>query len=109
AAFPVCSVGVQLTLDPGNVCRDVRIVLGGAGPTPRRAMQAETELRGKALTDPLWTRAAEAASAIAEPNSDIRGTAEYKRSLLRGLLLQSASVAMRRCANTSIEGSHVYA
>lgn len=109
AAFPVCSVGVQLTLDPGNVCRDVRIALGGAGPTPRRAIQAEAELRGKTLTDPLWTRAAEAASAIAEPNSDIRGTAEYKRNLLRGLLLQSASVAMRRCANTSIEGSHVYA
>lgn len=109
AAFPVCSVGIQLTLDAGQVCQDVRIVLGGAGPTARRALQAEAELRGRALSESLWTRAAEAASAIAEPNSDIRGTAEYKHSLLRGLLLQAASVAMRRCANASVEGSHVYA
>lgn len=109
SAFPVCSVGVQLTLDAGQVCQDVRIVLGGAGPTPRRALQAEAELRGKALSEPLWTRVAEAASAIAEPNSDVRGTAEYKGNLLRGLLLQAGSVAVRRCANASIEGSHIYA
>lgn len=109
AAFPVCSVGVQLTLDGGEVCRDVRIVLGGAGPTARRAEAAEAELRGKTLSDALWARAADAAVAIAEPTGDVRGTAEYKRSLLRGLLRQAAGVAVRRCANASIEGSHVYA
>jgi carbon-monoxide dehydrogenase medium subunit len=109
AAFPVCSVGVQLTLGPGNVCQDVRIVLGGAGPTPRRAAQAEAELRGKTLSEQLWLRAADAASAVAEPHSDVRGTTEYKRCLLRGLLMQAANVAVRRCANAKIEGSHVYA
>lgn len=108
AAFPVCSVGVQLTL-AGNTCQDVRIVMGGAGPTPRRAVQAEAELRGKTLSAQLWERAAEAASAIAEPLDDVRGNTEYKRNLLRGLLLQTADVAVRRCANTKIEGSHVYA
>lgn len=108
AAFPVCSVGVQLTL-AGNTCQDVRIVMGGAGPTPRRAVQAEAELRGKTLSAQLWERAAEAASAIAEPLDDVRGNTEYKRNLLRGLLLQTADVAERRCANTKIEGSHVYA
>lgn len=108
AAFPVCSVGVQLTL-AGNTCQDVRIVMGGAGPTPRRAIQAETELRGKTLSAQLWERAAEAASAVAEPLDDVRGNTEYKRNLLRGLLLQTADVAVRRCANAKIEGSHVYA
>jgi carbon-monoxide dehydrogenase medium subunit len=109
AAFPVCSVGVQLTLGPGNTCQDVRIVMGGAGPTPRRASQAEVELRGKTLSTQLWERAAEAASAIADPYSDVCGSTEYKRALIRGLLLQTASVAERRCANAKIEGSHVYA
>ena len=109
AAFPVCSVGVQLTLGAGNTCQDVRIVMGGAGPTPRRAIQAEAELRGKTLSAQLWERAAEAASAIAEPLDDVRGNTEYKRNLLRGLLLQTADVAVRRCANAKIEGSHVYA
>ncbi|MDR2187752.1 MAG: xanthine dehydrogenase family protein subunit M [Azonexus sp.] len=109
AAFPICSTGVQLTLDSAQVCRDVRIVLGGAGPTARRALEAEAELRGKALSDALWARAADAAIAIAEPNADVHGSAEYKRSLLRGLLLKTAHVAMRRSANAKIEGSHVYA
>lgn len=109
SAFPVCSVGIQLTLAGGDTCQDVRIVMGGAGPTPFRAMEAEAELRGMSLSEPLWERAAEAAIAIAEPGADVRGTAEYKRQLLRGLLRQTASVAMRRCANASIEGSHVYA
>lgn len=108
AAFPVCSVGVQLTL-AGDTCSDVRIVMGGAGPTPRRAVQAEAELRGKTLSAQLWERAAEAASAVAEPLDDVRGNTEYKRNLLRGLLLQTADVAVRRCANAKIEGSHVYA
>lgn len=109
SAFPVCSVGVQLTLGAGNRCQDVRIVMGGAAPTARRAIQAEAELRGNTLSDPLWERAAEAAIAIAEPSADVRGTTEYKRQLLRGLLLRAASVASRRCANSKIEGSHVYA
>lgn len=109
AAFPVCSVGIQLSLDSEKLCSDVRIVLGGAGPTPRRIPMAEAELRGKALSDALWERVSEAVDAVAEPNADLRGSAEYKRSLLRGLLLKAAKVAMRRSENASIEGSHVYA
>lgn len=109
AAFPVCSVGVQLTLDPGQVCRDARIVLGGAGPTARRASAAEAELRGQTLSEAVWKRAADAAIAIAEPTGDVRGSVEYKKNLLRGLFNQTASVAVRRCTNESIEGSHVYA
>lgn len=109
AAFPVCSVGIQLTLGPGNACQDVRIVMGGAGPTPRRALEAEAELRGKEVGKRLWERTADAAIAVAEPASDTRGDTEYKRQLLRGLLLQAADTAVRRCANIKIEGSHVYA
>ncbi len=109
AAFPVCSVGVQLTLGAGGVCQDVRIAMGGAGPTPRRAVQAEAELRGKALSPQGWERAADAAVAAAEPNADIRGSAEYKGKLLRGLLLHAGEIATRRCANARIDGSHLYA
>jgi len=109
AAFPVCSVGIQMTLGAGNVCEDIRIVLGGAGPTARRARAAEGEVKGRTLTKELWERAAEAALTIAEPTGDVRGSAEFKRQLLRGLLLQTAGVAERRCANAKIEGSHIYA
>lgn len=109
AAFPVVSVGIQMTLAGDNACQDVRIVMGGAGPTPRRAFEAETELRGKALDKKVWHRAADAMVAVAEPAADVRGTTEYKRQLLHGLLLKASDTAVRRCANTIIEGSHVYA
>ena len=109
SAFPVCSTGIQMTLGAGGVCEDIRIVLGGAGPTARRALAAEAEVKGKALTKELWERAAEAALTIAEPTGDVRGSTEFKRQMLRGLLLQTAGVAERRCANTKIEGSHIYA
>lgn len=109
AAFPVCSVGIQLTLGAGNLCQDLRIIMGGAGPTPRRALEAERELRGREINPQLWARAADAAIAVAEPDSDTRGDTTYKRQLLRGLILKVADVAMLRCANTKIEGSHIYA
>ncbi len=109
AAFPVCSAGIQLTLGVDQTCKDVRIVMGGAGPGPRRATAAESELRGQRLTAQLWERAIGAAVSIAEPVADVRGATEYKRQMLRGLLGRAASVAQQRCANTRIEGSHVYA
>jgi carbon-monoxide dehydrogenase medium subunit len=109
AAFPVISVGVQMTVAPGNVCQDVRIALGGSGPTPRRAEQAEAELCGKALNSQVWQHAADAVAAIAEPTDDVRGSSEFKRQLLRGLFLKAGDTATRRSANAIIEGSHVYA
>lgn len=109
AAFPVVSVGVQMTLAPGQVCRDVRIVMGGAGPTPRRAHEAEAQLRDRTLDSAALERAADAMIVIAEPTADVRGTVAFKRQLLRGLFLKAADTATRRCADTIIEGSHVYA
>lgn len=108
-ALPVCSVGIQLTLAGGDTCQDVRIVMSGAGPKAKRALEAEAELRGKNLSAQLWERVADAAIAVAEPTSDTRGSADYKRNLIRGLLLRSADVAVRRAAAVKIEGSHVYA
>jgi CO/xanthine dehydrogenase FAD-binding subunit len=47
-----------MTVAAGNVCQDVRIALGGSGPKPRRAVQAEAELRGKTLNSQAWQHAA---------------------------------------------------
>ncbi len=53
--------------------------------------------------------AAEAASAAAEPQSDIRGSAEYKRALVAALTKRAVQIALRRCRGERVEGSHIYA
>lgn len=65
----------------GQTCRDVRIVLGAAGPTVVRARAAEALLRGQALTDANLRQAAAAVKDEVDPLSDIRGSAEYKRAM----------------------------
>lgn len=106
-AYPVVSAGVQLTLE-GDICQAARIVLGGAGPTPRVASQAEEWLRGKPLSPNNLEQAAEAVIAVAEPPADVRGSAEFKQVVLRALFLRAADTALRRCGGQSIEGTHQY-
>lgn len=80
----VVGVGVSLTLSPGNgTCKEARIVLGAVAPTPIRAGQAESLLRGQKLTPGLISQAGEAAARDARPISDQRGSAEYRRELTK--------------------------
>jgi carbon-monoxide dehydrogenase medium subunit len=79
-------VGVAALLvpsDDGRQCRDVRLALGGAAPTPLRARRAEDLLRGQALTDEAIRAAADAAAAEADPLADLMGSAEYRREMVR--------------------------
>jgi xanthine dehydrogenase small subunit len=59
---------------------------GGVAPVPLRLTRAAEALAGKPLTSANLRGAIEAADAEISPLSDVRGTAEYKRQLLRQLL-----------------------
>ena len=72
-----------VTPGDGRQCRDVRLALGGAAPTPLRARRAEDVLRGQALTDGAIQAAADAAAAEADPLSDLMGSADYRREMVR--------------------------
>jgi carbon-monoxide dehydrogenase medium subunit len=80
--FASAGVGVQVALDNGHVGQ-VGIGLTGVGATNLRATAAEDALRGREPTDDAIGEAAELAAAAAEPVSDHRGTAEYKRNVVR--------------------------
>jgi len=90
-------VAVSITLSSKDrTCGDVRIVLGGAGPRPLRAKQAEAALRGKKITDDLLKEAGERAAAEAQPISDINASADYRRELLKVQVRRMAAEALSR-------------
>jgi carbon-monoxide dehydrogenase medium subunit len=107
-AYPTVSVGVQLTLEDGNVCREVRLALGAVGPRPVTSDEAESLLRGKVLTSELLAQAAEAIVEVSDPPADSRGTPDFKRAILRSLFIRAAQQALERAGGTRIMGKHEY-
>jgi len=69
-------------------CDDIKVALAGAAPTPMRAYQGETVLRGEPLTDSGIRACAEAAAAESDPLSDLMGSADYRRQMIRVWLLR---------------------
>ena len=106
--YATASAAVQLTLDGKSTCKDIRIVLGCVGLTALRAKEAETVLRGKALDEKAIQSAANAAREAAQPQSDMRGSAEYKRVLVGALVKRTIGVAARRARGEQVEAGHEY-
>jgi carbon-monoxide dehydrogenase medium subunit len=106
--YPTASAAVQLTID-GDICRDAAIVLGCVGLTAIRAREAEQALRGQQLAGKAVAAAMEAAEAVVDPQPDMRGSSDYKRSLIGALVKRAIDVAMRRARGERVEVSHIYA
>lgn len=85
SAIDLATVGVAviMTMEPGAVCRDVKIVLGAVAPTPMRARKAEEVLRGKKVEPALIEKSAQAAADEARPITDVRASAEYRKEMIK--------------------------
>lgn len=82
----IVSVAVAVTLEKdGLVCRDARVVLGAAAPTPIRARETEKLMIGEKLVTDLLEKAGEKASEEADPVPDIHASEEYRRILVKVL------------------------
>lgn len=106
--YPTASAAVQLTMD-GDVCQDAAIALGCVGLTAIKAKDAEAALRGQPLTEKAIASAMEAARVVADPQSDMRGSTDYKRSLVGALVKRAIEIAVRRARDEQVEVSHIYA
>ncbi len=119
--LPILGVSVLLSLDKGTVscsdmlctaspissilhtmekdeltCKEIRIALGVAAPTPIRALKAENLMRGKKISDELLEEVANTASMEAQPRDSIRGEAWYRKDLVRVLVKRMAMKSIER-------------
>ena len=80
----VAGVSCLLTLDSTRgKCVDCRIALGAVAPTPIRARKAESVLTGGEITEEIIAAAGETAGKETSPISDVRGSAEFRREMVR--------------------------
>jgi len=98
---PSEGVAVRLTFDTGGeAIQTARIVLGCVGATPVRARKAEALITGKQLTPQLTEEAGSAASQECSPTSDLRGSEQYKRAIVRTLVKRAAGKAYERAVSS---------
>jgi carbon-monoxide dehydrogenase medium subunit len=94
--FATAGVAAQITLDDSGNCKQAGIGLTNVGMTPIKAVKTEAFLAGKTLDEATINEAAQIASSESEPMDDIRGSADYKRDLVRVLTARALMRALAR-------------
>ena len=79
---PMVNMAVAMACD-GDVVQEVRLVVGASTTIPTRVVAAELYLQGRTVTDAVAREAADMVAAGVEPVSDIRGSGEFRRDMIR--------------------------
>jgi aerobic carbon-monoxide dehydrogenase medium subunit len=80
--WPAVGVAVWYRVDAGRIA-EARVAVSAATDRPLRVAGAEAALVGAFSTPSVFARAADAAADEVEPLPDIRGSAVYKREMVR--------------------------
>ena len=93
----IVGVAVVVTLNERKeICKEIKIALGTAAPTPIRARKAEETLKGKNLDEARLQEAAEVAASVTRPSSSIRASAEYRREMVKVLTRRAVKQAWQK-------------
>lgn len=93
----IVNVAVRLSLDPGGICQEARVAIGGGvAETPVRAMAAERLLQGQPISDALVQQAGAAAQADLSPMSDHRASGAYRSLMVKTLTERALRLALGR-------------
>jgi carbon-monoxide dehydrogenase medium subunit len=98
--FATVAVSVHVELD-GRKVRKAGIGLTSVGEKNIKAKEAEQSLVGHELTDDVIAEAARLAAAAAEPKDDIRGSAAYKKDVVRVFVQRGLHTALGRAQGVS--------
>jgi len=107
--YASASVAVQLTMHDDHTCQDARVYLGVLGLTATRVTAAEKLLRITPITADSMEKVREVVMEIAEPTSDMRGSADYKRQAAGALAKLAVETAVQRARGEHVEATHLYA
>ena len=88
--YATVSVSVSLQME-GDLCTYARVAIGSVGPTPLHLDEADALLAGSNLSEDSLHKAGELLAAAADPMDDVRGSSEYRRSIIPGLLKRAVN------------------
>lgn len=94
--FPIVGVAANLVLSAKGAIETAGIGLTAVAPTARLAKEAADSLHGREPTEEVIRHAASLAMNAAEPTSDLRGPADYKRSMVGVLARRALILAVKR-------------
>jgi carbon-monoxide dehydrogenase medium subunit len=97
ASLAVAAVAVRVTLVEGRIT-GARIALGAVSPVPMLVARASSLLEGERPSTALFAKAAAVCADEALPITDVRGTADFRRELVRVLAGRALDEAAARAA-----------
>ncbi len=83
--YATVSISLVLVLDAG-ACSYARVAVGSVGPTPLHLTEVDEILTGSDLAGETIRQAGRKLMEAADPVDDVRGSAEYRRMIIPGLL-----------------------
>jgi carbon-monoxide dehydrogenase medium subunit len=86
----------MVTIGGQKTIESVRIVMQAVGVTPLRAAKAERAIEGEKMTEGLIEKAARLAAEEAQPISDVYGSADYKREMVKVATKRAVKEAFKR-------------
>jgi len=94
--YATAGVAVHVELDDEGVCQEIGIGLTNVSAVPMRLERGEALLRGQKITDELIEQVGQMASEDCEPESDLRGSEAYKRSIVNTITKRMLNKALER-------------
>ena len=88
--YATVSVSLALRME-ADVCRYARVAVGSVAPTPLHLDAVDELLMGSSLDEEVMNKAGQLLQEACDPIDDVRGSAEYRRNIIPGLLKRAIS------------------
>jgi aerobic carbon-monoxide dehydrogenase medium subunit len=104
--YAIAAAAAQVALDPDGTFASVGLALTNVTFSSVRSRRAEEALVGQPSSPDVIRQAAQIAADDCDPGSDLRGSADYKRSMARTMANRALSLAVERARNGSNGRAH---
>jgi len=94
--FATACAGARITLGADGTIAEASIAIGAVGPKAMRVAAAEKLMKGQKPSRDLSRAAADAATKLADPVADTRGSAEFKKAMAGVCVDRALSAAFAR-------------